>query len=174
MSSAPGSGSTAAGGQGDVRKQLRSDLDERERRLRAMVARYKAKPSAIDSSLDVDDITLNVEATVEEIYHIMTSRVCSDDNPLQLNANLKEAFEAQEDEFGEFYLSAMTAIEAYKEVLNNYNLLKGDALPRPGRGDLPKIKDDVHVLIDERIACIKAIAEFHGKYAAMLAVLRAH
>lgn len=171
MAPAPHSGSTA-GDRGDARQKLKHDLDECEKRLRAMVAKYKAKPSAIDSGLDAADSKVDVEATVTEVYEIMSLRVYADDNPLQLADNLREAFQAQEDEFDEFYRSAVTALEAYKEVLKNYNLVKGGVPPRPERGDLSKIQQDVHAFLEERTMCIKAVTDFHGKFCAMLAVLR--
>jgi hypothetical protein len=171
MAPLPDAGSPPAGDPGDARQKLKQDLARLENRLLTMITKYRAKSSAIDSNLDANDKTMDVEVTVADIYELMDSRVYSADNPLQLNETLREAIEDQRDDFDELHTSAETAIEAYKVILRSYNILKGSSLPRPERGDIPEIKDDVHTLIDDRIACIKAITDFHGKYFAMLKIL---
>jgi hypothetical protein len=174
MASASDLANTTGGQSEDARQKLdlEHDLGECEKRLQAMVDKYKFDPKTIDSGLDAQSAEFNIEDTVREAYRLMSSRVYAEDNPLQLDDNLKKASKAQEDEFDEFYNNAVKALENYREVLDNYKLMKGSAPPRPERGELGRIKDDVHVLTDERDSCIKAIKNFHGKFSAMLRALR--
>lgn len=171
-----GSASDLAGTAGeeseDARQKLRHDLAECEKRLWTMIDRYKFDPKTIDSGLDASSEELNVEDTVRHAYRIMSSSVYAQNNPLQLNDQLKEALEDQEDEFDDFYDVAIKALETYREVLDSYRITKGSAPPRPMRGELEKIKDDVHTVTDERSACVKAIRNFHGKFSAMLEPLQ--
>ena len=172
MGSAPDLASSTGGESESVRQELQHDLAECEKRLCTMISRYKLDPKAIDNDLGASSEELNIEATVRQACLIVSSRVYSMNNPLQLNETLKEALEDQEDEFDDFYHDAIKALEAYREVLDNYRMTKGSAPPRPVRGDLEKIKNDVHTMTDERSACIKTIRNFHGKFSAMLIALQ--
>ena len=158
----------------DARQELKDRLCKLDKRLRAMVDKYVAKPSNIDialnpagRSVDVDS-EVDVEATIIKIYEIMYGT----DSPLRVDSELWEAFKTQEQEFtDDFYHPALNALEIYKDVLKPYTLVKGDGLPRVVRGEIEPIRQDKRALVAERMACIQAIRDFQRKFSLMLTVL---
>ncbi len=166
-------GSTAAADQQAARSKLEDELRSLDERLRVMLDAYEENPSAIDSGLlSVTDRAVDVEAAIIDAYRIMKTRVYAEDGPLHADHDVWAAFEEQKDEFIGFYKSALTALEIYREVLRTYSLLKATAEPQPQRGDLKWIQQDKQVQVAERAGCIEAVSDLHGKFSAMLTVLR--
>jgi hypothetical protein len=151
----------------DVQRKLNDDLRELVERLSTMVEAYQEKPSAIDT--DVIDST--IRAVITDIYCTMKSSVYADDSPLRAEREVWDAFQEQQDEFIDFYKSAQRALEAYKEVLQFYNLVMGQARVQPQLGDLQRIRQDKHAHVEERDECIEAVSDFYGKFCAMLTVI---
>ena len=162
-------------GAGDQRaaRELKDELRGIEERLRAMLDVYEENPSAIDSGLlSTTGRAVDVRAAVIDAYRTMKTRVYAEDSPLRADHDVWAAFEEQKDEFIGFYKSALTALEIYREVLQTYSLVNTAAGPRPQRGDLKRIQQDKQVQVAERGGCIDAVGDFHGKFSAMLTILR--
>jgi hypothetical protein len=165
--------SGGAGDQRAARGELKDELRSIEERLRAMLEVCEENPSAIDSGLlSTTGCAMDVRAAVIDAYRIMKVRVYAEDSPLRANHDVRAAFEEQKDEFIGFYKSALTALEIYREVLQTYSLVNTAAEPRPQRGDLRRIQQDKQVQVAERTGCIEAVGDFHGKFSAMLTILR--
>jgi hypothetical protein len=165
-------GGDVATGRADARRKLKDDLREIGERLRVRVDAYQEKPDVIDSDvLNDSDHASDIETTIIEVYRIMKAHVYAEDSPLRVNDDLWEASREQEDEFIDFYTSALMALETYREVLRAYILLKGEAGSRPQRGDLERIRQDEHAQVKERARCIEAIRDFQEKLSATLTVL---
>ena len=167
----PGSG--AAADQQVARGKLEDELRGLDEQLRGMLDEYEENPSAIDSGmLSVTRRAMDVQAAITDAYRIMKTRVYAEDSPLRTDHDLWSAFEEQKDEFIGFYKSALTALEIYREVLWTYSLVKTAAEPGPQRGDLKRIQQDKQIQVAERAGCIEAVSDFHGKFSAMLTILR--
>lgn len=157
---------TAADGQ-----QIGAELRKADRRLREMIHRYQESPSTLDGVvLAAGDPDTSVEAAVIRTFRLVLARVYPEDSPLRADQDVWEAFREQRDEFTDFYRSALTALESYREVLEAYRAVKRTRAPLR-RGDLERIQRDKHVHVQERDACLAALREFQGKFSAMLAVL---
>jgi hypothetical protein len=167
---------TRSGGAGDQRAapgELKDALRGMEERLRAMLEVYEENPSAIDSGLlSTTGRAVDVRAAVIDAYRVMKAQVYAEDSPLRADHDVWAAFEEQKDEFIGFYKSALIALEIYREVLQTYSLVNTAAEPRPQRGDLKRIQQDKQVQVAERTGCIEAVGDFHGKFSAMLTILR--
>jgi hypothetical protein len=158
--------------QKSFREKLNEELREIDERLQSMLEMYQEKPSVIDRDvLEADNRARNVEVTVTDVYHIMRTRVYSDDCPLKAEIEIWEAFNEQKDEFLYFYRSALKAIESYKEVMRVNSLINSGGRRRSQRGDLERVRQDEHSRIAERFKCIDAVDEFRSKFSAMLTVL---
>jgi hypothetical protein len=158
--------------QGDARQMLEYDLREVDERLRVIVEACQEMPSVIDGYiLDSANSVISVETTIVQAHQIMKERVYAEDSPLRASSDVWEAFIEQKDEFQAFYVSALKALEIYKEVLRAYNLFKSVTKPLLAKGDLERIRQDKRTHVDERQECITAVSEFHSKFSAMLAVL---
>ena len=172
MASAGGLGGGVTDGQGDVHN-VKDELLRLDERLKALVDTYEEKPSAIDRGvLNTINCAVDVEAAIAEAYRTMKSRVFTEESPLRADNDLWEAFREQQDEFIEFYKSALNAVENHKELLLHYSLVKEKARKRPRHGDLERIRQDNHVYVEERDECITAVSNFYGKFSAMLTDLR--
>ena len=155
----------------DTSHEVREELRKADERLRAIVRTYEEKPSAIDSViLGITERTTSVETVVTGTFRLLQARVYAKDSPMRSDRDVWEAFREQKDEFIGFYKSALTALEAYGEVLQAYCAVKRKSVP-PQPGDLERIRQDKHVHLEERAACIEAISDFQAKFSAMLAVL---
>jgi hypothetical protein len=151
--------------------QIGAELRRADERLRAMIRRYQECPGTLDDVvLAADDRDTSVEATVIGTFQLLLVRVYPEDSPLRADQDVWEAFREQRDEFTDFYRSARTALESYREVLEAYHTVKRTLAP-PRRGDLERIQRDKHVHVQERDACLAALREFQGKFSSMLAVL---
>lgn len=140
--------------------------------LGVMVDACRDEPSDIDSYvLDYAGHTVNVAATIYQIYRIMKAGVFAEDCQMRQDGELWEAFREQQNEFLGFYRSALAAIEIYQEVLQAYTLIKDNSKLRPGYGDLESIRQDKRAHVMERADCIEAVSNFHGKFSAMLSIL---
>jgi hypothetical protein len=158
--------------QGDAQQMLKCDLRKIEERLRVIVEACQERPSAIDGYiLDSANSVISVETTIVQAHRVMNERVYAEDSPLRASSDIWGAFIEQKDEFQAFYVSALKALEIYKEVLLAYNLSKSITKPLLGNGDLERIRQDKRTHVDERQECITTISEFHSKFSAMLAVL---
>lgn len=164
---------SGAGDQNAGLAELKDELRGIEERLRAMLDVYEENPEAIDSGLlSTADRAVDVRAAVIDAYRTMKTRMYAEDSPLRADSDLWAAFEEQKDEFIGFYRSALIALEIYREVLETYGLVNMAAEPRPQRGDLKRIQQDKQVQVAERTGCIDAVGDFHGKFSAMLTILR--
>lgn len=165
-------GGEAAVNMAGDRRKLNDDLRELSERLEVMVDAYQEKPSVIDDdALCITDHASDIETTIIEVYRTMKAHVYAEDSLLRADDDLWEAFREQRDEFIAFYNSALVALETYREVLRAYSLLKGEAGPRPQRGDLERVRQDEHARAMERAQCIEAISDFQGKFSAILTVM---
>jgi hypothetical protein len=163
-------GDTASALAGTAR-QVGVDLRRANERLGAMIHLYQHNPRTLDDAvLAADDQDASVEATVIGTFRLLQARVYPEDSPLRADQDVWEAFREQRDEFTDFYRSALTALESYREVLEAYRKVKRTQAPLR-RGDLERIQRDKHVHVQERDACLAALREFRGKFSAMLAVL---
>ena len=154
----------------DADRKVREELWEADERLRALVRAFEDKPSTIDAAMNTADRAVSAEAAVIGTFRLLRTRVYTEDSPLRSDVDIWEAFCAQQEEFARFYRSALTALEAYREVLHAYDTIKRRSAP-PQPGDLDRIRRDKHVHIEERDACIQALTYFQAKFSAMLAVL---
>jgi hypothetical protein len=162
-----------AGDQRAAPGELKDELRGMEERLRAMLEVYEENPSAIDSGLlSTTGRAVDVRAAVIDAYRIMKTKVYAEDSSLRADHDVWAAFEEQKDEFIGFYKSALIALEIYREVLQTYSLVNTAAEPQPQRGDLKRIQQDKQVQVAERTGCIEAVGDFHGKFSAMLTILR--
>ena len=153
-------------------QRLDAKLRDIAGRLQAMVEACQERPSAIDYIvLDPADPTMDIETMICDVYRIMKTYVYAKDSPLRIDIDMWEAFKEQEDEFKEFYRSALKALETYREVLWAYRVVKSDVGFRPQRGDLQRIQQDKQAHVEERDSCIEAVADFQGKFSAMLTAL---
>ena len=151
-------------------QQIRAELREADERLCAMIHRYQECPRSLDDVvLATDDMDKSVEAAVVRTFRLLQARVYPEDSPLRADRDVWQAFREQRDEFADFYRSALTALESYREVLQAYRTVKRAPAP-PRRGDLERIQRDKHVHVKERDACLAALRDFQGKFSAMLAV----
>jgi hypothetical protein len=149
----------------DTPKSLKDGFLEIYDRLRIMVDEYEEEPETIDSGvLKPANVTVDVAATIKTVYQLMKTRVHAEDSPLRANADVWEALQEQWDEFISRYRSARSALIAFNKVLEANNSIQSVPLPR---GDLEKISRDEHALGKERDACIDAVTNFYGKFAAM-------
>ena len=155
----------------DGGQRIGAELRRADERLRAMVRRYQECPGTLDGVvLAADDPDASVEAAVIRTFRLLLARVYPEDSPLRADQDVWEAFREQRDEFTDFYRSALTALESYREVLEAYRAVKRTRSPLR-RGDLERIQRDKHVHVQERDACLAALREFQGKFSSMLAVL---
>jgi hypothetical protein len=152
-------------------RQARAELWASSEHLRNRISAYRDQPHAIDDAvLATDDGSLSVEAVIIRAYRLLGHLVYAPGSPLEADQELGEAFRQQEEELVDFYWSALTAVEAYREVLVAYRALKyGCALAQ--RGGLERIRRDKRVQLEERNACLEALTDFHRKFSAMLVVL---
>ena len=155
--------------QKDARHMLNYDLREIDERLRVLVEACQEMPSAIDNY--ILDSAMNFETTIVDAYRIMKASVYAEDSPLRASSDVWEAFIEQKDEFLAFYVSALKALEVYKEVLLAYNRFRGMSKSSPEKGDLERIRQDKRTHVDERQECISAVSDFQGKFSAMLVAL---
>jgi hypothetical protein len=156
----------------DPSQQIGAELRMADERLRSMIRRYQESPSTLDSvALSAADRDTSAEAAVRLIFRLLQARVYPEDSPLRGNQDVWEAFHEQRDEFTDFYRSALTALESYREILTAYRTVKRKQGPLR-RGDLERIQRDKHVHVTERDACLAALREFQCKFSAMLAVFR--
>jgi hypothetical protein len=154
----------------DTNQQIGAELRKADERLRAMIRRYQESPRILDGViLAADDRDTSVEAAVIRTFRLLQARVYPEDSPLRADHDVWEAFREQRDEFADFYRSALTALESYREVLEAYRAVKRTPAPLQ-RGDLERIQRDKHVHVKERDACLAALRDFQGKFSAMLAV----
>jgi hypothetical protein len=160
---------TASAG-ADPGDQVRAELREADERLSAMIYRCQERPSALDDVvLAIDDTDKSVEAAVVGTFRLLQACVYPVDSPLRADRDVWQAFREQREEFADFYRSALTALESYREVLEAYRTVKRTPAPLR-RGDLERIQRDKHVHVRERDACLAALRDFQGKFSAMLAV----
>jgi hypothetical protein len=156
-----------------ARGKLEEELRGLDELLRGMLDVYEENPSALDNGLlNLSGCVLDVQAAITDAYRIMKSQVYSEDSPLRDDHEVWPAFVEQKDEFIGFYKSARAALEIYGEVLRTYALVTTAAEQRPQRGDLKRIHQDKQVQVAERAGCIEAVSDFHGKFSAMLTILR--
>ena len=170
-------GHAAANGQAATEqtagRKLAGELHRLDERLRAMLDVYEEEPSAIDAGFLSDtDRAMDVGTAIGDTYRIMKTRVYAEDSPLRADRNAWAAFEEQKGEFIEFYKSAVSAVEIYREVMRAFRRTKMTAEPLSRRGDLKSVQEDKHVQVAERAVCIEAISDFQGKVSAMLTSLR--
>jgi hypothetical protein len=173
MALADDPGCSAAADQQAERGKLENDLHALDERLRRMLDVYEENPSAIDSGLfNHAGRLVDVQATITDVYRIMKTRVYAENSPLRADHDVWPAFLEQKEEFIGFYKSALAALEVYREVLWTYGFGKTAAESGPQHGDLRRIQQDKQVQVAERADCIEAVSDFHGKFSAMLLVLR--
>jgi hypothetical protein len=152
-------------------RQARAELWAAREHLQTRISTYREQPHAIDDAvLAADDGSLSVEVVIVGAYRLLGDLVYTSGSPLGANQELREAFRQQEEELVDFYWSALTAVEAYREVLVAYRALKYGCTPAQ-RGGLERIRRDKRVQLEERVACLAALTDFHNKFSAMLAVL---
>jgi hypothetical protein len=165
-------GTEATGIRADADPGVAETLREADERLRAMVCAYEENPSAIDNGvLNTGRRARSVEAEITGTFRLLQAKVYAEDSPIRADRDIWEAFREQRDEFAGFYRSALTALEAYHEVLQAYGAVKQRSqLPQPG--DLERIRRDKHVHLEERAACIQAVSDFQRKFSAMIVVLQ--
>jgi hypothetical protein len=131
-----------------------------------MLDTYEGKPSLFDKAvLETSNRAISVEEAVTEIYQTMKSRVYTEDSPFK-DTEVWEPFRRDKKEFIDFYQSALNSLEVYREILQDYNLLS-----RPQLGEIERKGHDKHAHINERMACIQAVQNFHGKFHALLDIL---
>jgi hypothetical protein len=154
----------------DPSQQIKAELRAADEGLSALIRRYQERPSTLDDVvLAADDTGNSVEAAVLRTFRLIQARVYPEDSPLRADRDVWQAFREQSDEFADFYRSALTALESYREILEAYRTVKRAPAP-PRRGDLERIQRDKHVHVKERDACLAALRDFQGKFSAMLAV----
>lgn len=158
-------------GQADA-DNVKTELLGLGEQLKARIDIYEERPSVIDSDiLGTTDGAADVEAMITKIYRTMKRQVFADESPLRVDTDFWEAFREQQDEFMEFYRSALNAVEVHKEVLQYYQLVKSEARQRLRHGDLEGIRQDNYAYVAGRDECIAAVGHFSGKFSAMLIVL---
>lgn len=158
--------------QEDACRELVEELREIGDRLRIAVDAVEENPSSLDRAmLNAPGHVTGIEAVIVDVYRVMKDRVYGSDSSLWTHGDIRDAFKEQEDEFIDFYRSALKALEIYKEVLRAYRFLKDQAVSMPRRGDLQRIRQDEHAHKDERDECIAILCDYRDKYSAMLAIL---